>query len=283
VVVSLTPAEHRTFSFSGALISTRAGGPPRHDEKEKNMKRQVSSKSSIAICAMSTALGLWASACEGDGSDRSRVEPTQAQRLSGLPELEGKTYVLDIPGAKWTAPQGLGDDIAQVQPKFAFQVLAVDVSSLRLTARVGAAKGGVQDPCNKTYVVSGALNSDAMTFTLGPASVQTILVGPASKALATSHGFTITGQIVDQGAGLISGRLTAELDALELYPLFYVAQPKSGEELCALFAAAGLGCKACSFEPSVALCIDFAAEGFVLSESRSLSLADVPAFDGSCL
>lgn len=245
------------------------------------MKRHMLSKPSLAVLALSMA--LFVSACAGDGNAPSQVDPSLPRSLSELPELVGTTYVLDIPGAQWTAPPGLGEDIAKAQTKFAFEVTAVDAQARQITTRLGAAKDGAQDPCNKTYVLPGTLNDNDMTFRLGPMDVQTILGGPESKALATSHGFTISGQIVEQGAGLVSGRLTAELDAREIYPLFYLAKPASGEELCTIMAKAGLLCEPCSYEPGSRLCITFRAEEFAISESRNLSLAEIPTFGPGCL
>jgi len=231
----------------------------------------------------SFALCLSLPACDGDGSSTSTPQSVRNKALPALPNLVGKTFILDIPGSQWTEPAGLGDELAKVQPMFAFQVLAVDDASLTFTARIGAVRDGAQDPCDKTYLAQGALDSSDMTFTLGPADIQTLFMSHGTKTLATSHHLTISGQIIDGGAGLVAGKLAAELDAREIYPAFYLAQFAAGGELCAEMTAHGVSCHACSFEPDTSLCIDFAAQGFALSDSQDIALAEIPAFDPACL
>ena len=246
------------------------------------MQHRTPFKTVVAICAMSLTALVFAAGCED--SETTIDQPGVVnQGLSALSELTGKTYILDIPSAQWTSPAGLGDEIVKVQPKYAFQVIDIDESALTFTVLLGTAKNGAQDLCNKTYVIDGALNAEDMTFTLGPIDVQTYFVGPKTEAMAACHDFTISGQIVDEGAGLVSGEMSAELDTRDIYPLFYMANVSSGEALCTEIASWNMSCADCSYEPDASMCLDFVAEDFEVADSPDLTLTDVPAFDEFCL
>jgi hypothetical protein len=231
---------------------------------------------------MSLTALVFAAGCEDSGTSADQPEGVN-QELSALSELAGKTYILDVPSAQWTSPAGLGEGIVKVQPKYAFQVIDIDESTLTFTVLLGTAKNGAQDLCNKTYVIDGALNAEEMTFTLGPIDVQTYFVGPETEAMTICHDFTISGQIVDDGAGLVSGEMSAELDTRDIYPLFYMTNVSSGEALCTEIASWNMSCAECSYEPAASMCLDFIAEDFEVADSPDLILADVPAFDESCL
>ncbi len=246
------------------------------------MRHRKMRTTSIALGAISIAALLFATGCENGSGTLSDDQANITQGLSAISELVGKTYILDIPSAKWTAPEGLGSEIVKVQPKYAFQVTAVDESALTFTVLLGTAKNGAQDLCNKTYMIEGTLDAEDMTFTLGPIDVQTYFVGPQTEAMAVCHDFSVSGQIIDEGAGLVSGEMTAELDARDIYPLFYMASYTTGEALCADLNANGLSCTECSYESGSDLCLDFTAEDFEVDDSSELTLTQVPAFDESC-
>lgn len=247
------------------------------------MRHRKIGKTAIILSTISIVALLFAAACENNSGTLPGDQSNVVQELSAISELVGAKYILDIPSAKWTAPEGLGDEIVKVQPKYAFEVTDVDEAALNFTVLLGTVKDGVQDLCNKTYVIEGKLNAEDMTFTLGPIDVQTFFIGPETEAMAVCHDFSISGQIMDEGAALVSGEMTAELDARDIYPLFYMASYTDGAALCADLSANGLDCNQCSYESGSAMCIDFAAEDFSVDDSPDLTLTQVSAFDENCL
>jgi len=246
------------------------------------MRNRSSSKSIIALCAMSFAVFLIASACDDAKDAQPDHQEIAAHGLSAVSELVGKKYILDVPSAQWTAPEGLGEEIVKVQPKYAFEVIDLDASALTFTALFGTVKDGGQDMCNQTYMVNGTLNDDNMTFVLGPSDMQTFFVGPQTAAMAVCHDFTVSGQIIDEGAALVVDAMAAQLDARDIYPLFYMASYTSGDALCADMSALDMRCAECTFDPETALCLDFTAEDFNVSDASDLTLTEIAAFDEHC-
>lgn len=236
----------------------------------------------VAACAGILAAGLFAVACEDANNPSSDDQGNVGQKLSALSKLVGAKYILDIPSAQWTSPDGLGKEIAKAQTKYAFEVLDADVSALTITVLLATVGDGGQDTCNKTYTITGTLDADEMTFAIGPVDIQTYLIGPGSEVMSTCRNFTISGQIVEKGAVLVSGAMSAELDTREIYPLFYLSDWNSGEELCAAAASVNMPCNECAFEPDDAMCLDFVAEDFTVFDSPDLTLTEVAEFDDTC-
>jgi hypothetical protein len=231
------------------------------------------------------------SSTEGGGSDTTAVD---TDPVADLISLVGNVYLLDFPAEHWGG--NIGSEIGPYTPVFAFEILTVDAATGAFTARLASVKNGVQDPCNKTHTLNGTI-APVTTTTGGAATgfstvaidVDTIIEGPVDqttnqpiKASATLHGFTLTGQFINQGAGYKYGVISVELDARDVYSLFVQIPSTSGEELCEKLGGMNFPCAVCTFEPASTLCMALAAEAFKANIS-SITLIDIPEFGAGCL
>jgi len=204
----------------------------------------------------------------------------------------GKSYVIHIGTEQWTEPPGFAESVEEngedgVAPVFAFTIQAADLSSKTFSVLLGTWRDGVQDPCNRTYLMSGTFDprgDDGIAFQLGPKDIQSIIFGPTINTLATFYGFTLSGRFVDRAQGVDGGALQFVGKASEIYNLFYLAPSTSGQELCDLFAAyAQYPCQACPSEQDAPLCLPFEAVNFSFSVVPGLALRGVGDFNAECI
>jgi hypothetical protein len=201
--------------------------------------------------------------------------------------LVGRKYIVTIAREQWTLPPKLAEDsrtdYSLEYPVFAFEVTQADPASMKFSVLLGTVRGGVQDRRNKTYVLDGMLahgDDGTIAFVLGPKNMLSGIFGPTTNTLANFYEFTLTGRLTNQGQSVDSGSLGAVMKASEIYNLFYVVPPTSGEELCAEMAAyAQYDCTACPLEPSVSLCLKFEALGLSFPMAPDLVLGEVADFD----
>jgi hypothetical protein len=200
----------------------------------------------------------------------------------------GNAYVVDIGSEQWTLPPGFASDVQgygqEEYPVFTFQIVAADPGAMTFSALLGTTKNGVQDVRNRTYLIGGTLKDQGdagLDFTLGPMDIQSIIFGPTTNTLATFYRFTLTGRFAAEASRVERGTLTTAAKASEIYNLFYVASPMSGQELCQQFLVrSNYQCIACPAEPTVALCLEFAAAGLTFPVVPGLGLIVVDDFDG---
>jgi hypothetical protein len=200
----------------------------------------------------------------------------------------GNAYIVEIGSQQWTLPPGFASDVQgdgpQVYPVFTFQIVTADPGSMTFSALLGTAKNGVQDLRNRTYLMNGTLKDQGdagLDFTLGPMDIQSIIFGPTANTLATFYRFTLAGRFVAEASRVEYGTLKTAAKASEIYNLFYVALPTSGQELCQQFVVqANYQCTACPGAPSVALCLEFEAVGLAFPVVPGLGLIAIDDFDG---
>lgn len=225
----------------------------------------------------------------GGGTDTS-VATVDSSPIQQLSTLIGKTYILDFAVQYWIKPGGTpGEELGGYTPKFTFEFKTVDEAQNTFTALLGTAKNGAQDICNKTYTITGTLDTSLSTgptkFVTDPIDIDAIIEGPDVKVLSTLRGFTLNGEFFDQGAGYKAGGIKAELDGGQIFSLFTLMDPvpTSADVLCDNLFNLGVDCEACSTDTTVMHCLTVEAALFKINEAVGLTLVEVAATDQTCL
>jgi hypothetical protein len=175
----------------------------------------------LILCSILPLTACGEDGTSGDGTDGMGI-------AAGM-------YVLQVPDSFWTEPPGIGSDIGVFVPEFLF-----DVSETTVT--LGTAKEGVQDPCTPTQVVQATMEDSQVV--VGPIDYQMHLVSEANQAHVNTiiRDLTFTNvlpPVDDEG-----GRLSAALDAREIYPLFHLVGPDA-EAVCAALESFDTECEPC--------------------------------------
>jgi hypothetical protein len=250
----------------------------------------------IALCA------LFFSGCGDDPADTdtdSEIVDTNVDTtvVADLQTLVGKSYYILLNQDYWDEPtKDVGPEIGSHIPGFIFTFQSVDSVGMTFTALFGIADAaGIQDPCNKTFDVTGTFGTSpagSTTFAFNAMEVQMIIAGndedsdvEPTKKVAPVHGFAIGGTFVNQGDRFKSGFIDALIDVRDVACMFTILEDPTPDGFCSKMASEfGYACQACAYTgaPAGNYCVPLGANAFKI-DAGTTALAVDPDLDMTCV
>ncbi len=156
--------------------------------------------------------------------------------------LEGNAYDIDLEGATWVEPAGVGTLLSGSLTELYLSVTSVSASSIDMIAAVGDGSGS-QDTCEPTNAFPPADFTENPFFQLGPADISFDAAGYSVPITDLK----LSGQFKSDGSAIEDGTLQGQLDIRDLADLIGdllgTSDPAS---ICGLLSAFGAECDSCS-------------------------------------
>ena len=156
--------------------------------------------------------------------------------------LEGRAYNVDLAGATWVEPAGVGDLISgSLTEDLLLQVADVTETTIEMFGALGT--GGEQDTCQPTIDFPVADFSENPFFQLGPSDVSFDFAG----TLIALNNVKLTGSFNSDGAAIEGGAMSAELDVRNMADLIGdLLGTTDPDDICGLLVFVGAECADCA-------------------------------------
>ena len=216
---------------------------------------------------------------EGGGDEGGGDDGGDLAWPSGDPTgctVEGQTFLLDLAGANFVEPAGVGSLIGgMLTAEIAVLVDSQDSSSMDI--EIGLMEGGSQDMCVETQPLAGVSWADPV-LSFGP----TDLAMDVSGVSVVLGGFNFAAAVTEDCGALDQGVLVSELDMREMGDVFEdLVGTSDPSAICSLVASFGVSCEPCSTDGEP-VCLPLAAdqiegpEGPALVPVTAADIADNP-------
>jgi hypothetical protein len=238
--------------------------------------KQIDWRLTLCSCVLLPLLA----AC-GGGEDGDSSSNTGTTGTTGGDSFAGATYLLKIGGGDWDP--GVGQELdPDAVPEFVLQVDGTP-SAYTVTIGTGSTEATVftQDMCNPTSS-HPATSNPYPGFQLGPVNLPLYLKHSVQdlSVQTTAYGFTLTNVLLPDGVTAGDGKLSAVLDAREVFPVFPALGPGADQQdLCDQVATRGDTCKPCP--DGQVFCLELSAS-YLGAPKAPITLQPSAGFDATC-
>ena len=192
------------------------------------------------------------------------------------PNLTGKSYTVNIAGATWQQPAGVGSLIGgMITADLLVGVVNDSGGSLELIGATTTDIGAGQNYCSPSIPFPVADFSASPTFSAGPADV----IFAVSGYTVPINGLQISGTFASDGSNFTGGQVAGQVDVRDLADivgsLLGTTDPPT---ICGLLSGFGATCVTCSSDGEE-LCIDVLITDITATERPSESVECVDETD----
>lgn len=210
----------------------------------------------------------------GCSEDSSTGDPNTENKGSWA----GHTYLLNIPGSRWSAPTGASEELGAYVPKFLFQVNTDSAGSAEILIGTSTDIAGTQDLCNPTTIVTATTNYPSMHIPPTDVPVHIVDAVTQNAIVGKAYGLTVSDIFPDGTTPATAGTFAATVDARELYPLFRLLENPTADSVCAALSSVGATCGACPSD-GAAYCLDLKAQNTGAVEIAGVSVQPIATTD----
>jgi hypothetical protein len=188
-------------------------------------------------------------------TDEPGTGTTSFTTVAGDPtgDLTGNTYNVNISGANWASPAGVGSLIAgAITADLLVGVISQSDTELGLIGGVTTDIGGPQDYCAPSIDFPVADFSSNPSFVAGPSDV----VFQVSGYTVPITSLLVSGTFATDGSVFTNGQVAGQIDVRDIADLLgSIAGTDDPVAICGLLAGFGATCVTCATD-SEPLCID---------------------------